>query len=75
MAKIGEIREGIRESILRSCDSEDCGNTPCDATCPYLNKLVDVCLHRLHSQDVFIAKHGFYSDLMEPLIEGFDAIK
>ena len=23
----------------------------------------------LHSQGVFIAKHGFYSDLMEPLIE------
>lgn len=29
-------------------------------------------LKYLHSQGVFIAKHGFYSDLMEPLIEEND---
>jgi len=54
VTKQEEIREGIRESILRSCDSEDCGNIPCDATCPYLNKLVDDRLHRLHSQGVVL---------------------
>jgi len=31
-------------------------------------EITDKIITSLNSQDVFIAKHGFYSDLMEPLI-------
>ena len=54
MSKQEKIREATKQAILRSCGSEDCGQTPCDTTCPYLSKLTDNFLTELAKRGVVI---------------------
>jgi len=56
MTKQEEIREGINW-LIRYAKPED-GTT-----------MGDILFKYLHSQGVVITTHGFYSDLMEPLIK------
>jgi len=76
-----EIREGTAEKIykwyFRNSQLNDCGEWKgiSGSTRGMILAITDIVLEYESSQDVFIAKHGFYSDLMEPLIEGLNAIK
>ena len=71
MTKQGKIREWLAGMVRGDCDTceeKDCGLGE-DIPCRDNYKEADKILKYLHSQDVYIAKHGFYSDLMEPLID------
>ena len=76
---IEEIREGIERLIIDSYRELQELNS-LDPINHNISKAIRVVLFRqsnkgmekLHSQGVYKAKHGFYSDLMEPLIDVVD---
>jgi len=73
MTKQEEIREGIAKTIP-PLDCVHCIHFGYCAwgkygLCEARHELADSIRNYLHSQGVVITTHGFYSDLMEPLIK------
>jgi len=81
MTKQEKIREGIAERIyqwyFRNSQLNDLGewSKVSGASRGLILAITDIVMEYEDSQEVFIAKHGFYSDLMESLVEEIDAPK
>ena len=73
MSKQEKIREGIGTWLLErdACHDVDCGNTKCNANCPYLREITERFMAYLHSQGVVIKVER---ELDEEYFDGLEGI-